>query len=192
MARQRGDMREAIARNLPEKTGKTLEEWIQILTTEGPAGGKRKERVEWLKREHGLGHGQASTVVELSQRPADYTPPRSDTLIDAQYAGDKAELRPVFDRLRSEIEGLGDDVELEAKKTYVAFSRGRQFAIVQPSTKTRVDVGLTLPGETTTDRLEPAGSFGTDRTTNRVGLRSPDEVDAELVGWLRAAYDNAA
>jgi hypothetical protein len=63
------------------------------------------------------------------------------------------------------------------------------FALVRPSTKTRVDVGLRLPGVAATERLRDAGSFGSGNITHRVALASPDEVDAELEGWLRDAYD---
>jgi len=80
-------------------------------------------------------------------------------------------------------------VEIGPRGTYVSFGRPKQFALVQPSTKTRVDVGLRLPGVAAGDRLRDAGSFGSGNITHRVALASPDEVDAELEGWLRAAYD---
>ena len=180
-------MRAAVARNLPEKTGRSLEEWVEVVRA-GP-GGSRKERVEWLKREHGLGHVQAGTVVEAADRAPGERSPTAEELIDAQYDG-KSELRRVFERLRAEIEAVGDDVEVEPRKTYVAFSRGRQFALAQPSTRDRLDVGLALAEAGNGDRLRPADSFGSERITHRVAVRSPDEVDAELVAWLRRAYED--
>lgn len=99
---------------------------------------------------------------------------------------------PVLTRLTSVIEELGDDVATEPQQTYVAFSRGRQFALLQPSTPTRLDVGLVLPDAAETERLRPAGSFGSERITHRVSLAHEDEIDAELTGWLRAAYAGAA
>jgi hypothetical protein len=76
--------------------------------------------------------------------------------------------------------------------TYIAFSRERQFALLEPATATRLDLGLVLPGAVETDRLRPAGSFGAGRTTHRVSLAHEDEIDGELTGWLRNAYDAAA
>lgn len=78
---------------------------------------------------------------------------------------------------------------IEAGGTYVSFGRPRQFAFVQPSTRTRVDVGLRLPGAAPTERLAEAGSFGSGNITHRVALGAPEDVDAELEGWLRDAYD---
>ncbi|HEX7525496.1 MAG TPA: DUF5655 domain-containing protein, partial [Gaiellaceae bacterium] len=85
-----------------------------------------------------------------------------------------------------------DDVKVEPRRTYVAFSRVRQFAVLQPSTATRLDVGLVLPRAAETPRLRPAGSFGSGRISHRVSLAHEDEIDAELTGWLRSAYDAAA
>jgi predicted transport protein len=101
-------------------------------------------------------------------------------------------IRPILTRLASVIEELGDDVATEPRQTYVAFSRGRQFALLQPSTATRLDVGLVLPDAEETERLRPAGSFGSGRITHRVSLAHEDEIDGELTGWLRDAYAGAA
>ncbi|MBY0456166.1 MAG: hypothetical protein K2V38_02390, partial [Gemmataceae bacterium] len=58
------------------------------------------------------------------------------------------------------------------------------------SSGTRVDVGLVLAGAAAAGRLEAAGSFNA-MMTHRVRVGSPAEVDKELVGWLRRAYDAA-
>jgi predicted transport protein len=108
-----------------------------------------------------------------------------------QLLEDKHELRPVFTRLSSIVEELGPDVAVEPRETYVAFSRGRRFALLQPSTPKRLDVGLVLPDAEETERLRPAGSFGSAGITHRVSLAHEDEIDAELVTWLRAAYHAA-
>ena len=111
-----------------------------------------------------------------------------DELVDAQYAGEKKALRPLYERLREELESLGDDVQAEPRQTYVAFGRGRQFAMLQPSTKDRVDVGLVLPGVEPNDRLREAGSFGSGGITHRVGLKSEQAIDDDLRAWLLQAY----
>jgi predicted transport protein len=183
-------MRDAILRNLPEKTGRSAEDWVDVLRREGPLG-KRKDRVEWLKREHGLGNGQASMIVDSLDRPEVFEQVDPRELVDAQYVG-KGELREVYEALVKELLLLGDDVAVEARRSYVAFTRGRQFALAQPSTTTRLDVGLVLPGVEATARLRAAGSFGSGRTSHRVSLGAVGDVDAELVGWLRAAYEAAA
>jgi hypothetical protein len=110
----------------------------------------------------------------------------------AQYAGGKAALRPIYDRVLEIVSGFGDDVDRQVRKTYVAFARGKQFAVVQPSTKTRVDVGLKLPGVPAGGRLEETSTTGGGAITHKVSVTMVEEVDAELAAWLRAAYDGLA
>jgi hypothetical protein len=106
----------------------------------------------------------------------------------AQYAGAKAALRPIYDRLAEAATALGSDVTLEPRKTYVALARGRQFGLIQPSTKSRIDLGLKLPGVEPTARLQAAAGFGSGQITHRVALTSAADVDDEVLGWLKAAY----
>lgn len=113
-------------------------------------------------------------------------------MIEAQYSGGKTHLRPIYDQLVTLIQSFGEDVTIGPRKTYVAFGRKKQFCVIKPSTKTRLDVGLKLPGETTTDRLVDAGNFGSDSITHKVSLTSADEIDDELQQWLREAYDGVA
>jgi predicted transport protein len=108
----------------------------------------------------------------------------------AQYAGPKAGLRPIYDALIDAVTAFGGDVEVAPKKAYVSLRRKKQFALVQPSTRTRVDVGINLKGTAPTDRLETSGSFNA-MVSHRVRLGEPTDVDAELVDWLQQAYQAA-
>jgi predicted transport protein len=110
--------------------------------------------------------------------------------VGEQYSGGRAGLRPIYDLLTKKVLAFGGDVELSPKKAYVSLRRSRQFGIVQPSTATRVDVGLNLKGVAAKGRLEASGSFNA-MCTHRVRVASLKEVDAELVGWLKQAYDKA-
>jgi hypothetical protein len=183
------EMRKAILANLPEKTGKGLEEWLALLRAKGPKG--KKERVAWLKAEHGLGHYQAHWVVEEAEGTADYAEDTSDDLIDAQFAGRKAGLRPVLDAVLAVARGLGPDVRVEPCKTYVPLIRRRQFAVVKAATATRVDLGLALPGYKPGGRLRAVSSAlgGSGRITHVIPLSTPADVDDEVAGWVRRAYE---
>jgi predicted transport protein len=185
-----GDMRAAMIRNLPEKTGRTIRQWAELVRSKAPAG-SRKERIAWLQREHALGHGQAAIVIDWVDRPEIFEEPDAATVVASMLKG-KEGIRPILTRLTSVIEELGDDVTVEPRQTYVAFSRSRQFALLQASTATRLDLGLVLPAARDTPRLRPAGSFGSGRISHRVSLAHEDEIDGELTGWLRDAYDVAA
>ena len=181
-------MRDAIVRNLADKTGRTLEEWIDVLRADGPEG-PRKDRVAWLKREHGLGHVQGGLVVDASDHPEAFADVAPDVLVDSLFAGKHA-VRPLYEHVRAQIELLGDDVALEPRQTYVAFSRGRQFALVRPLAN-RLELGLVVPDAAAAARFREAGSFGLGRTTHRVSVVSEADVDGELLFWLREAYDAA-
>jgi len=82
------------------------------------------------------------------------------------------------------------NVEVSPKKAYVSLRRGKQFAILQPTTATRLDVGLVLSAVEPTDRLEAAGSYNA-MMTHRVRIESVADIDKELIGWLRKAFDQA-
>ena len=84
----------------------------------------------------------------------------------------------------------GPEVEIAPKKTYVSLRRSKQFAIVQASTRTRVDLGLNLKGENPPERLEGGNVFG-GMCTHRIKLAGPEEVDDQVREWLKKAYDLA-
>lgn len=172
---------ETMINNMPEKTGKSLEEWKTIL--KGLAFEKHSEGVKYLKSEHGVTHGFANTIVTLSkeekQEPLD--------LVSAQYKG-KENLVPVYESLLRLLKSFGDDVVVSPKKTSVSFIRKRQFALIKPATKSRIDVGLKLKGVPEKGRLGNSGPFGT-MCTHRIQVSNVSEVDQELKEWLELAYN---
>ncbi len=96
-------------------------------------------------------------------------------------------MRPLYDRLVAEALRLGPDVELAPKKANVSVRRARQFALIQPTTRTRLDLGLILKGRDPAGRLEASGSFNA-MFTHRVKLAAPEDVDGEVLAWLAEAY----
>ncbi|MFZ1395248.1 MAG: DUF5655 domain-containing protein, partial [Candidatus Promineifilaceae bacterium] len=102
----------------------------------------------------------------------------------------KESLRPIYDALITAINEFGDDVHIAPKNSYVSLRRSKQFGLIQPSTKTRVDVGINLDGDVIGGRLEKSGSFNS-MVSHRVRLTSLDEVNDALIGWLRQAYEQA-
>lgn len=108
--------------------------------------------------------------------------------IQAQYKG-KEQLWPIYEQLTAVVRNLDPHVQFAIRKTYVSMQKGKQFGVIQPTTKSRLDVGLKLPGVEPTARLQPAGSFGSGQVTHKVALSTPAEIDAELIAWLRQAYE---
>ncbi len=174
--------------NLKAKTGKTMTRWLAIAKRSGEE--KHGKTVAHLKSEHGMTHGFANLIALRHLRSGEV--PVSDAqLVDAQYAGPKAALRPIYVALIAKAKKLGNDVELAPRQAYVALRRSKQFALIQPSTRTRVDLGLNLRGVKPTGRLEASGSFS-GMCTHRVRLERVKDVDRELLAWVEQAYRGAA
>jgi hypothetical protein len=186
MAKSPEEMKAAMIAGLSEKTGKSLEEWLKILHSSKLS--KHKEFIGLLKNEHGLTHGFANMIALQALQSDSHTAQDSDALVEAQYTGSKTALRPIYDALLAAVRKFGKDVEVSPKKAYVSLRRNKQFAIVQPSTATRVDVGINLAGTAPTARLEASGSFNA-MVSHRVRVSKLKDVDKELLAWLRAAYD---
>jgi predicted transport protein len=170
--------------NIEKRTGKSLEELSTIVSESGLS--KHGELVAMLKNDLGMGHGDANTLVHTVRKSAGKAAAPSG--LDGLYVGPKAALRPIHDKLLKEIKQFGD-CEEAPKKTYVSYRRKKQFATVGPATKTSVEVGLNMKGVKATDRLEelPAGRM----CNYRIRMSEAEEVDPELISWIRTAYDAA-
>jgi len=178
-------------RNIQTRTGKSLKDLHGILRKSGL--GKHGELRDLLKRDLGMGHGDANTVVHLflqsggaGTTPA--APAAPGDLLDTLYSGKKAHLRPIHDRLMAAIGEFGE-FEVAPKKAYVSLRRKKQFAMIGPATQTRVEVGLNMKGVAPTERLlaQPEGGM----CQYKVHVTQVAEVDRQLVGWIRRAYDSA-
>ena len=108
-------------------------------------------------------------------------------LVEVQYAGEEA-LYPIYQKVLAAINQFGNDITVTPKKTSVSIIRKKQFVLVKPATKTRIDLGLKLRDKPVGDRLGNSGPFGT-MCTHRVKLSSASEVDEELIAWMKEAYE---
>ncbi len=132
---------ETMIENLQKNTGKTLEEWIEI--TNGQALAKHGEMLKYLKEQHGLTHGFAN-LIALKSRGADAgSKAESTDLVAAHYKG-KEDLKAIYESLLTKIQQFGNDIEIAPKNTYVSLRRNKQFATLQPATKTRFEIGINL------------------------------------------------
>ncbi len=184
MAKSPEEMTASMIANLADKTGKSLDEWVKVVQKTKLT--KHGEIVKHLKSEHGVTHGYAN-LIAMKSLEVDAPPAEGDDLVAAQYSGGKAELRPIYAAFIKAIMQFGGDVEIAPKKAYVSLRRSKQFAIIQPSTSTRVDVGINLKDAPATARLEVSGSFNA-MVSHRVRVTNANEVDAELIAWLKQAY----
>jgi hypothetical protein len=175
--------------NIQKKTGKSLDELAVIVRNSGLA--KHSEIRDYLKRELGLGHGDANTLVHVVLQSDGARAARgksSSEVLDEIYSGSKAALRPIHEALMQQIGKFGE-FELAPKKGYVSLRRKKQFAMIGPATNTRVEVGLNVKGLPADSRLveQRAGSM----CNYIVKVTDAGEIDAQLIAWVRSAFESA-
>jgi hypothetical protein len=180
--------------DLPRKTGRTLEEWLELVKQSGPAA--EKDRRDWLKKEHGLGTNSAWWIAERADGKGteDADPDAyleaAERYVEAMFAGPKAGLRPIYDELLKIGFGLGEDVKACPCKTIVPLYRRHVFAQVKPATRTRIDLGFALGNRKASRRLIDTGGFAKkDRITHRIPIAARAEIDEGVKHWLTVAYD---
>jgi len=144
-----------------------------------------------LKRELGLGHGDANTlthVVRQSDGTSAAAGKNDAEVLDEIYSGKKADLRPIHDALMKHIVKFGE-FETLPKKGYVSLRRKKQFAMIGPKTNTRVEVGLNVKDLPADERLleQPKGSM----CNYIVRVTDLNEVDDQLFAWVRSAFESA-
>ncbi len=179
-------MREQEIQWLVERTGDGLDVWNARVRDTGLRD--EKSLRAWLTEQGVTGYPAMLLVMERFGYP-DYLRANADELIDGQYA-DRPELRPILDTILGLLPAVGE-VEVQARKTYVAIlTPKRTFGAVQPTTKKRVDLGLRLAKDVKAEgRLQPAPNFGQSSVTHKIGLESADDIDDEVEGWLKKAYE---
>jgi len=173
--------------NLHKNTGKTLEQWIEIVKAENFA--KHGEIMKFLKEENGFTHGFAN-MVALKARAADAgSVENKDELIEKQYKG-KEHFKPMYDALLSEIQKFGNDVEVAPKNAYVSLRRKKQFAILQPATKTRFEIGLNMKNQEASGMLETIDKANS-MCSHKINLASQEDITPEVLNWIKIAYTQA-
>jgi Domain of unknown function (DUF5655)/Domain of unknown function (DUF4287) len=181
---------------LPQQTGRSLEQWIELVQERGPAD--EKERRLWLKTEHKLGTNSAWWIAERAAGkgiedgdPEAYLA-AAERYVEALYAGPKAALRPLHERLVVLGRALGDDVKICPCQTMVPFYRKHVVAQIKPTTRTRIDLGLALaryPDTISPRLIDTGGAAKNDRITHRIPIAAMADIDPEVETWLARAWD---
>lgn len=171
--------------NLHKTTGKTLEQWIEIVKKENLS--KHGVIVKFLKDNHSFTHGYANLVAHKTLGSDAGSAENTDDLITKQYQG-KEHLKIIYDRLLEEIAKFGDDIEIAPKNAYVSLRRKKQFALLQPATKTRFEVGLMLKNQAGQGILEEVKTANA-MCSHKILLSSQNDINDEVIGWIRKSYD---
>ena len=187
----------SIIEGMKKKTGRSLEEWLQLAKEKGPAD--EQQRREWLKKEYRLGSNYAAWIAERSvgkssheESPEQYLQHAHD-YVENMFSGPKEHLRPIYDEILKFARTLGPDVFVSPCSTIVPIYRKHVVAQVKPTTRTRIDLGLALKNAKVPKRLINTGGFEKkDRITHRIELTSTIDFDAEAKKWMKIAYEGDA
>jgi Domain of unknown function (DUF4287)/Domain of unknown function (DUF5655) len=171
---------QAQIRNIEKTYGRTIDDLVAVVAQSGLA--KHNEVVAMLKEKHGLAHGAAHRVSLIARSRADQPGAEPSPRLARAVEG-------VYTSLLERAVALGGDVEQAPKKGYVSLRRRKQFAMLQPGARW-VNVGLVLPGVAAAGRLESATKWNS-LFTHRVRVATVAEIDKQVVGWLRTAYEAA-
>jgi len=181
--------RDTQLRNIEAKTGKSLAELRSVIEASGLS--KHGEIRTMLMKKLALGYGDANSLVHFAlssdgQSAAKTSGASIEDSAAEIYSGTKAPLKPIHDAVMAAVAALGA-FEAVPKKGYVSLRRKKQFAMVGPGTKSRLEVGLNMKDVKATPRLVslPPGGM----CQYKVYLVRASEVDKELVAWIRRAYD---
>ncbi|MFN8385925.1 MAG: DUF5655 domain-containing protein [Anaerolineales bacterium] len=176
--------------NIQKKTGCSLKRVSRARQKE-PTGPKHGELRDMFKEKLDLGHGDANTLVHeiLKSDGAHMAEGKSaDAVLDEIYTGAKAAQRPIHEALMQHISKFGE-FEIAPKKGYVSLRRKKQFAMIGPKTNTRFEVGINAKDFKKNKRLQEQQSGS--MCNYIVALTDAKEVDAELIAWIKSAYDGA-
>jgi len=179
---------------LKQKSGRSVEEWLQLIKTSAP--NDEKERRVWLKTEYGLGTNTASWLAERSvgkgddiDNPDSYLA-AAEGYVETMFAGAKSALRPIYEQMLKVGLKVGKDVKACPCQTIVPLYRNHVFAQIKPTTNKRIDIGFALGDTKAKGRLIDTGGFAKkDRITHRIPLESVNDIDDEVKHWLKVAYD---
>ena len=184
-------------KNIQVKTGQSIQSLHDALAKTGLA--KVGEKRSWLMETYKLGYGDANAVaLFVGKIPAELTgsfnPDASAEIIptvnflDALYVGPKANLKPLHEAVMNQIKPFGAFEEVP-KKSYISLRRAKQFAMIGPATKDSIEIGLNTKALPADSRLKVIPPGGMCQATTR--LSTLDDIDANLIAWLRQAFDSA-
>ena len=187
-------MADSVFAAMKQKTGRSRDEWLRLAKKDGPPD--QKQRIAWLKREHGLGTNYATWIAqcslgknEVASDAAEYLNHAQD-YVEKMFSGPKAHLRLIYDEVLTFAKTLGPDIRVSPCTTIVPIYRNHVIAQVKPTTRTRIDLGLALRDTKTPKRLINTGGFEKkDRISHRIELATVQDFDDEARRWMRKAYE---
>ena len=110
--------------------------------------------------------------------------------VAAHFAGKEPDTRKIYDRLLKTSGSFGPFAE-DPKKTSIHLVNKTAFAGVA-TRKTAIILTIKSDRELASPRIHKSERTSARRFHHEVKLTSPADIDAELMGWLKSAYELSA
>ncbi len=107
--------------------------------------------------------------------------------LTSHFEGKAPVVREIYDRLIKTVKSFGPIVE-QPKKTSIHIVHGSALAGVS-TRKDALWLNIRTDFRIKSPRIQKAEQISARRFHNELKLTSPDDVDGELVGWLKHAYE---
>ena len=179
------EMEEAILRNLPSKTGRSLEEWFRILSNMGYS--TKADTIQFLKIEHKLGHFQAQKVYERFIGQENYAAP--ETFAATLFS--VPESIALFTSLRKQILQIDKKVVEKPCRTYIPYYHRTQFAVVKPGKSHQLQLGLALPDHMEANLFTRSSTKASRRVSHWATLLNAHDIEAVLDSIYKAYHFNS-
>jgi hypothetical protein len=185
MTKTSADLDEATLRNLQKNTGKTVQQWMDLILQSAPK--EQKDHLEWLKKKHGLGSGEAMIITKMiNYGVADYDPIK---LMKSHFNGEKDYQKPIFDKIAAVLKNWGPH-KIAVNKTSLSLIHNHQFAILK-TTKSGMIIGV--PGAAVKSAKNKdfisTKNLGSDRITHKLIVNDVSELLNNVLQVLKASYD---
>jgi hypothetical protein len=176
----------SVRANLERETGKTLEDWVEIVRRECKET-KPRARADWLKATYGIGQNRAASIFSVAfpsemgwddadgLRQALWTDPASTAILEAVEAA------------VAEFDGLVTG----QRKAFTAWSRKAQFAALKPAKGGQAVLGLAVATDASPRLAEPKNEGWSDRLKAKLVLTATADVNDEVRTLLRAAWERS-
>lgn len=185
MAKSAQDFENEFIATVEEKTGSTLEGWMEHLNTTGLS--KTKEITNHLKKEKGFNHLQATMMTGIflnGGKPVyDYA-----VMTEKLFAG-REDQRTLYQTLTSKIGEAIPEANLIPTKTYFSLDGEKCFGAVKVNKK-NIRVGMDLGDMPYGDYVEKAKSLGAmPRISHMIEITEEAHINDELLSYLKQAYN---
>ncbi len=182
-------MVDAVSASMRERTGRTVPEWVALVSSAGVDPLDQLAVRRWLKDNHGIAQNSQWAIAFAAAEHAGWVRPSPEGYADGLYAGTKAALRPLHDAVVAVALALGPDAQAQGRSTYIPIVRKTQFAAIAPGPRGTLRVGFRFKGAVPDDdRLEPAKGFAQSTHWVHLAGDEPTEQAGALEPVLAAAY----